>query len=165
MEPVTLPMRRTHMRPIAIAATILAAPAGAQSLDDWSGPFGGVSLGAGDGAVAGAFAGYQQDYGGLVLGGELEGSLGENADAVRLKLRAGAPVAGTLVYGLGGIGYADGTIGGLTGEGAGYVLGIGAEREVAPGLRLGAELTRDEYDFGIGDAEETKIRARLTLNF
>ena len=151
---------------ISLIALMAASPALAQSLDDWSGPFGGISLGAGDGAVAGAFAGYQRDLGGLVLGGEVEGALGEDADTARIKLRVGAPVGQTLIYGLGGIAYADGTVDGLDGSGAGYTLGLGAEREIAPGLRLGGEVTRDEHDFGgIGTAEETQVRARLTLNF
>lgn len=154
------------MRVVSVAAVILASPVAAQDLTDWSGPFGGLSIGAGEEGVAGAFAGYQQDLGGVVLGGEVEGSFSDDLETTRLKLRVGAPIGDTLVYGLGGIGYADGTLDGLTGEGAGYTIGLGAERQIAPGLRLGAEVTRDEYDFeGIGTAEDTSVRARLTLNF
>jgi hypothetical protein len=109
---------------------VTAPPPPVETGNDWTGLYGGASIGYGNldaggtdgsGALYGLRAGYDYDFGSWVLGGgldydwsdvDLEGGAGSLDAVARLKVRAGADLGNTLVYAAGGLARADANIGG-----------------------------------------------------
>lgn len=170
-------------------AGALAAPAAAQSYSSrWDGFYGGVGLGYGnfdsdaafsgdaEGFLGGVFLGYNRDYGDWVVGGEVSYDTseadfdggGEIDDLWRLKLRLGRDYGRSLVYGVGGIGWADARIGGVNRSENGWFLGAGIERAMTDRLSIGTEVLYNRFnDLGgaHNDIDGVTVQVRATLRF
>jgi hypothetical protein len=174
-------LKRTLLSSVLVA---LVAAAGGAVAEDWSGAYGGVQFGAldgdvsgatdadGSGAIAGLHAGYDVDFGTFVLGAEIDldfGSidLGDAAEVdgiARLKLRAGADLGRTIVYGTAGVARAETSLG----SGEGGFAGVGAGRRVGERAVVGGELLYQEFDDLDGSGETlgaTTATARVTFSF
>lgn len=155
---------------------------------DWTGFYAGGSLGYADvtepgttlgdevnGLTYGVHAGYDYDFGALVLGGEVEYSLFDVTDAVsglevdsvtRLKVRAGYDAGDFLPYAT--FGGARLATSGIDGEDEGYFYGVGADYRMTDSIRVGAELLRHEFDDYAGtgvDVDATTLGARVSFQF
>lgn len=163
-HPVTLPAYSYDDAGLAIAT------------DNWSGPYVGATVGgrtSGDlnfdvgnyGITAGAQAGYLQQLGSFVLGGEVQGmwtdeltyalttDAGLSQDwSVAAKGRAGVALGDLLVYGTGGAVYSELRPTGATTSGAewhtGAVFGGGVEHKLGDNLSLRAEYLQTRF-FGV----------------
>ena len=170
-----------------IAAPVMAAPMAPSS--DWSGPYGGISLGYGDvsadpnivgddfnGLMYGVFAGYDFDFGSFVVGGELELSGSDISDDVsgidvdsvaRAKLRAGYDAGRFLPYITAGAAQLN-TGGAIDESDTGYFYGIGADYKATERMRVGVEALRHEFqdfaDTGVDLTADT-ISARVAFDF
>lgn len=163
--------------PVVMAPT----PAPVYTGGDWTGAYGGLSLGYGDfdagndssdGMIYGLHAGYDYDFGSFVLGGEVEyqehdfdstGGL-DSDSTTRLKVRAGYDAGTTLIYGVAGGVQADTNMGSETG----YTVGVGAEYKVTDNVSLGAEYLYDDVSDvdGAGtDYSGNSISARVNYRF
>jgi len=178
----------------ALFATMNAAgDAAAQSrfapIDDheWTGAYGGFQLGYGDldgdgglgddeGVLGGGHLGYQRDFGRWVLGGEVDGDFtdidlggGGRIDSIaRIKGRVGRDLGRSLVYGTGGLAFADGGFGGRDVSETGWVIGGGYAWSLNERITLGTELLHHEFDDLDGpgrDASVTTLSARISFNF
>lgn len=185
---------------VAALAAVSAMPVAAQQAalteqsvstmgnGDWTGLYGGVSLGYGDvtgstvlgddinGTTYGVFAGYQRDLGSVVFGGELEWSgtewtdetIGLDVDSVaRAKLRVGYDAGAFLPYAT--IGAASvATSGAVDDDDTGMFFGAGVDYSLGNGIVLGAEVLQHEFndyaDTGI-DVSATTITARVAYSF
>ncbi len=185
---------------IAALAAVSAVPAAAQQATlteqsvstmgngDWTGLYGGVSLGYGDvtgstvlgddinGTTYGIFAGYQRDLGSVVFGGELEWSgtewtdetIGLDVDSVaRAKLRVGYDAGAFLPYAT--IGAASvATSGAVDDDDTGMFFGAGIDYSLGNGIVLGGEILQHEFndyaDTGI-DVSATTFTARVAYSF
>lgn len=173
----------TEPAPEPIIAPAPVVPVAATG-NDWTGGYGGLSLGYGWGAdaadeaddmVYGLFGGYNYDFGNFVLGGELEHALTEmeNDDVsidsmTRLKLRAGYDLGKTLVYGVVGANHAKADIGGKGLADTGYSYGLGLDYAMTDNIALGAEVLRNEFsDFDNNgtDLSATTLGARVSFRF
>jgi len=148
---------------------------------DWTGAYGGLSLGyanidagAGvddDSVIGGAHIGYDYDFGRFVMGGEVEYEAldatvgGVDVDSVtRLKVRAGYDAGRTLVYGVAGGARADSSIG----DDEGYVVGAGVEYGLTQNISVGGEYLYHNFDNFAGtgnDIEANTISARVNYRF
>lgn len=157
------------------------APAPVYTGGDWTGAYGGISLGYGDydfdpsssdGMIYGLHAGYDHDFGSFVLGGELEyqahdfdTDAGFSSDsATRLKLRAGYDAGNTLIYAVAGGVNVDSNMG----DDTGYTVGLGAEYKVTDKVSVGAEYLYDDIsDFNDSGEDYTgnSISARVNYRF
>jgi opacity protein-like surface antigen len=157
--------------PVAVAP----APMGG----DWTGAYGGLSLGNAwlnadnlddSEMVYGVHGGYDYDFGLFVLGGELDYQTGDNLalgatevdDVVRLKARAGYDLGQTLVYGVLGAAQVNTS----DADDTGWVAGLGAEYKVTDNVSLGAEYLYHQFDDfdGTGvdiDADTLSLRANF----
>lgn len=185
---------------VAALAAVSAMPVAAQQaalteqsvstmgMGDWTGLYGGVSLGYGDvtgstvlgddinGTTYGVFAGYQRDLGTVVVGGELEWSgtewtdetIGLDVDSVaRAKVRLGYDAGAFLPYAT--IGAAQvATSGAVDDDDTGMFYGAGIDYSLGNGIVLGAEILQHEFDdyadTGI-DVSATTITARVAYSF
>jgi opacity protein-like surface antigen len=185
---------------VAALAAVSAMPVAAQQAalteqsvstmgnGDWTGLYGGVSLGYGDvtgstvlgddinGTTYGVFAGYQRDLGSVVFGGELEWSgtewtdetIGLDVDSVaRAKVRVGYDAGAFLPYAT--IGAASvATSGAVDDDDTGMFYGAGIDYSLGNGIVLGAEILQHEFDdyadTGI-DVSATTITARVAYSF
>jgi opacity protein-like surface antigen len=186
---------------IALAGTVaLTAPAAAQEaalteqsvstmgMGDWTGLYGGVSLGYGDvsgdvvlgddinGTNYGIFVGYQRQFNAVVVGGELEWSatewtddtIGLDVDSVaRAKVRLGYDAGSFLPYAV--IGAAQvATSGAVDDDDNGWFYGAGVDFGLGNGIVLGAEVLQHEFndyaDTGI-DVSATTLTARVAYSF
>jgi len=185
---------------VAALAAVSAIPAAAQQatlteqsvstmgMGDWTGLYGGVSLGYGDvtgstvlgddinGTTYGVFAGYQRDLGTVVVGGELEWSgtewtdetIGLDVDSVaRAKVRLGYDAGAFLPYAT--IGAAQvATSGAVDDDDTGMFYGAGIDYSLGNGIVLGAEILQHEFDdyadTGI-DVSATTVTARVAYSF
>lgn len=151
--------------------------------NDWSGFYAGGQLGYGDvsgpedlggsGAIGGAHIGYNHDFGGWVLGGELDANaanigLGGGVDFDRLmhaKLRLGADMGNTLLYVAGGVAYAD--IGDMSDRG--YFGGVGLDYDLGNSWIVGGEVLYHEFkDFDGNDGlnfDATTLNAKVSFRF
>jgi opacity protein-like surface antigen len=186
---------------IALAGTVaLTAPAAAQeaalteqsvssmSMGDWTGLYGGVSLGYGDvsgnvvlgddinGTTYGVFVGYQRQFDAIVVGGELEWSatewtddtIGLDVDSVaRAKVRLGYDAGSFLPYAVIGAAQVS-TSGAVDDDDNGWFYGAGVDFGLGNGVILGAEVLQHEFDdyadTGI-DVSATTITARVAYSF
>jgi predicted porin len=173
------------MDPKLLSAVLaLAAAAGPVAAGDWTGASGGFQFsvlggeasggaeGDGSGGLAGVHAGYDVDFGRFVLGAEVDldfGAidLGDGAEVdslTRLKLRAGADLGRTFVYGTAGLARAETSLG--TGEGG--FAGVGAGWQVGARMTVGGEVLYQQFEDidGSGvDVEATTATARVTFRF
>lgn len=162
----------------------LLASANAAVAEDWTGAYGGVQFGAlggdvsgssdgdGSGGIVGFHAGYDVDFGTFVLGAEVDLDFGRidfgdaaEVDAVaRLKLRAGADLGRTFVYGTAGVARAETSLG----SGDGGFAGVGAGRRVGDRMTVGGEVLYQEFedlDGSGADLGATTATARVTFSF
>jgi hypothetical protein len=174
-------MRRTLF---ALVLAGLLVPAGGAMAEDWGGAYGGVQFGVldgdvsgssdgdGSGGIVGLHAGYDVDFGTFVLGAEIDldfggvdlGDAAEVDGISRLKLRAGADLGRTFVYGTAGLARADTSLG--TGDGG--FAGVGAGRRVGDRMTVGGEVLYQEFediDGSGADLGATTATARVTFSF
>lgn len=147
---------------------------------DWTGAYGGLSLGnlsaEADGGlddsegVYGIHGGYDYDFGQFVVGGELDYQTGEDIqlggieadDVLRAKLRGGYDLGRTLVYGTVGAAQLNTNIG----DDTGYVGGVGVEYKVTEQFTVGGEYLAHRFDdfddTGVDvDADTVSIRGNF----
>ncbi|ASP22177.1 outer membrane protein beta-barrel domain protein [Antarctobacter heliothermus] len=182
---------------VAATATLGAAPVLAGSLDDtpvevvpaapivpvapigvdWTGLYGGLSLGnmnaqgagtSNNGTIFGLHTGYDYDFGKVVVGGEFEYQAGDDYDlggvdvdnVMRLKGRVGYEMGQSLLYGTAGVARIDTALGDATGP----VGGVGLEYRVNDRVSIGGEALAHSFDDvgGSGvdvDAQTFSLRA------
>ncbi|MEY1555640.1 outer membrane protein [Yoonia sp. R2331] len=168
-------------------APVAVAPAPVYTGGNWTGFYAGANLGYGqlnaDGFsddtedyTYGVHAGYLYDLGSFVLGGELEydateitdAATGINLDGVaRAKVRAGYDAGQWLPYVTAGAAQAYSS-GALEADDTGYFAGLGVDYQVAPNIRLGAEVLQhqfDDFNGGGTDIEATTASVRVGFTF
>lgn len=170
--------------PVATPVPVVAVPTSA----DWTGGYAGLSLGYGDASTSaglvnnaddltyGVFAGYMQDLGSLVLGGEVEFSGSDIADGTtgvgiesetQLKVKAGYDAGSWLPYLTAGWSSLS-TDGAVNATDTGYVYGAGLDYQMTDSVRVGAEVLNHQYDdfnaSGV-DQEMTTIGLRAAYTF
>ena len=171
-----------------VAAPAPMAPAAPQPT--WTGPFIGAQVGWGrttfdetplgdfddDGEVYGAQLGYDVEFGGFVLGGELsylQAELEPDEEdielerAVRLLGRGGFSLGRTLIYAKGGGAWLDGTTGDDGADDLAWVAGGGVEHLVTDSISAGLEyLYHHKNNFGDEpDIDVTLQTVTLRVNF
>ncbi len=150
---------------------------------DWSGPYAGLQAGWADADAEdddddwfiGAHAGYDHDFGGFILGGELaydwldmDAGDTELDHLVRATLKGGyAFTEQTMAYVKGGAAWLDGEDSGNSSESEfGWVAGAGVEHRFTETVSGGVEyLWHDVNNFGDDDVELQTLAARLTFRF
>ncbi len=164
----------------AVPEPVLMTPAApAQTVGNWTGgdwtggyvggqlSYGNASAGApdGNGALYGLRAGYDYDFGKLVLGGSVEydksdiglsGNAGSLDSVTRLKIRAGADLGRTLVYATAGPAHADATIAGVGRSDNGYFGGVGAEYRMTDQWSVGGEILSHRFNNFDGTGTDVK---------
>ena len=166
-----------------VVEPIIEAPAPyVAPLSDWTGAYGGLSLGyadistsagdQGEGATYGATLGYDYDFGNFVLGGAVDydfadidvgGTTVENL--ARLKLRAGYEMGRGLLDATGGAAQASLA---NRGEDTGYFAGIGYEHMLTDKVSIGGEVLYHAFDDFNGsgiDVEATTAAAKVNFRF
>ena len=157
-----------------------------EPLSDWTGAYAGAQLGYGmgeaadedaDGLLGGLHLGYNYDFGTLVLGGEidhdfasvdLENDLGSIDNITRAKLKLGADLGNTLLYGTGGAAWAEADVDGDSLNDQGYFVGAGATYKVSQSLSVGGEYLYhafDDFDDSDADVDLSTVTARVSYNF
>jgi len=174
---------------IAPTPAPVPAPAPIPTGRDWTGFYGGGSLGFGsldldgvdgdfEGALYGLHAGYNYDLGSFVLGGELEASATndftldggdlELENVLRAKVRAGYDAGNYLPYVTAGWAQAsvdDGAGGTLEDDGIFY--GVGLDYAFGDTITVGGEYLRHDFeDFdGGSDIQADTFGLRVSYNF
>ncbi len=125
----------------------------------WSGFYAGGHVGYAfaeeDGFVVGGQLGYNWQFNQFVVGAEADASwadLGESDSLASIRLRAGIPIDRLLVYGTGGVAFADF-------EDSSWVAGAGVEYAITDKLSAGLEYLH--YDFDNANV----VRARVNYKF
>ncbi|MBF9032350.1 outer membrane beta-barrel protein [Rhodobacterales bacterium HKCCE3408] len=169
---------------------VTVAPAPVSPSYDWTGFYVGGQLGFGDvntdgaanvdgdGVLGGVHAGYNWDFGNVVLGAEvdydtsdieLDGGAGTIDDVARARLRAGYDFGnGVLAYGALGGAYAGATIGGVEQEDTGWLAGAGVAYDMGNNWVVGGDVTYHQFDDfdGTGvDVDVTTATARVSYRF
>lgn len=174
-------LRKTPL--LAAFTTLLAVPATAQSLDDFTGFYAGAQLGYAsvdtdiglDGSdwIGGIIFGYDYDFGDWVIGAGFDydwadvdiGGAATLEDVWRVKVRGGYNFDNSLIYAT--IGYADAGTDTL-GSSDGWLGGIGYEYRIRSDLSIGAELLYHEFDnfnnTGV-DVDATTLQFRASYRF
>ncbi len=171
----------------AAPAPVMAAPM-YSSGTDWTGFYGGLSLGYGDvegstvlgtdisGMVYGVHGGYDYDLGSLVLGGELDYVMGDITDdsigldvesVLRAKARVGYDAGAFMPYATVGVAQLT-TTGAVDDNDTGYLYGVGVDYAFGPNLVLGAEVLQHEFDDYAGtgiDVSALTAAARVSYKF
>lgn len=147
---------------------------------DWTGAYGGVSLGYadvetsagtnGDGAIGGVTLGYDYDFGNFVLGTSVDydfadidvgGTTLENV--ARLKVRGGYDLGNGLVYATAGAAqaYTDNL-----GDDTGYFAGVGYEHKLTNAISVGGEVLYHEFeDFNGSGTTVEATTAQIKMNY
>lgn len=172
------------------AAPIARASRGRLRADGgWTGFYGGVQLGFGDGnlnrgggsdtgVLGGAHAGYLHDFNSFVAGVEASVSLadiefdkgagGDIDTLARLGVRLGRAFGDTLVYGAAGGAFVDGDYGGRNEDELGYFVGGGIEHRLNTRWSVGVAANYHRFD-GYGgpgrDLDLVTVEGRLSLRF
>jgi outer membrane immunogenic protein len=155
---------------------------------DWSGFYGGLSLGYGDvtgssvigedmnGLLYGIHGGYNMDFGSYVLGAEIDysgaditdDSIGLDAESVlRGKVRLGYDAGQYMPYAVIGAAQLT-TTGAIDDMDNGYLYGVGFDYAVADNMVLGAELLQHEFEDYAGsgiDVSATTVAVRVSYRF
>ncbi|MCK0119783.1 porin family protein [Loktanella sp. F6476L] len=171
------PVAAAAPSPVAVAAPVSYG-------NDWSGAYGGLSLGYGDvdatgvtgdfeGTTFGGHIGYNYDMGNVVLGAELE-AVGtddfvndatglELEQVLRAKVRAGYDAGAYLPYVTAGV--AQATVNGD--EDNGYFYGLGVDYALSDSFTVGGEVLRHEFEDFNGGADITAdtVGLRVSYNF
>ncbi len=177
---------------VAVSTTLGIAPAAAQTPGlvydaDWTGPYAGLQFGrsiadmsSGDDGTGSAFglqAGYRNDFGSFVLGGEVQYDwthleLGDGQGSVdslgRLKVDAGYGVGSWLFYGTFGATRAAAEFEGDDYDEWGWLAGFGVDYMVTEPIAIGFEV--QHHGFGeLGDTgrdfDATTVEAGITFRF
>ncbi len=151
------------------------APLPVDTSPDWTGLWAGGQLGfAQVGVIAGVMAGYDYDFGTVVVGGGVDYDLANTdigeadtdlENVFRVRLRGGFEIGQGLLYGAGG--YAQVETDTLGREG-GYFLGAGYEYLVTPGFSYGGEVLYQDFDRYSDtpvDVNATTLQLRGTFRF
>ena len=171
--------------PAPVVAPVAVAPAPVMTGGDWTGFYAGGQLGYGrvtsdalsdtaEGATYGVHAGYDYDFGSLVVGGEVDYDWADIEDegtgialdnVARLKLRVGYDAGNFLPYLTGGI--AQATTGGALDEtDTGAFAGLGVAYKVTDSIRVGGEVLRHEFnDFADSGADIEATTASLRVSY
>lgn len=155
---------------------------------DWTGFYAGGSLGYADvtgsttlgdevnGLTYGVHAGYLQDLGNIVLGGELELSGADITDDVsglsvdsvaRAKARVGYDAGQFMPYLTAGVAQLT-TSGAIDDKDTGYFGGVGLDYQLSDQLTVGGEVLQHKFDDFAGsgiDVEAMSIGARVSFRF
>lgn len=177
---MTTPVTEPYVAPVAVVAELTP---------DWTGFYGGASLGYGsvdstagvadgNGWLGGLLAGYRWDFGTFVAGIEGDydwanidlgnGGSGSLDDVYRLKLQAGADLGQTFLYGTAGLAWADVSGGGASASSDGWVAGVGADYNLGNNWLVGAEVlynSFDDFDKSGIDVDATTVKARVAYQF
>jgi len=163
----------------------MAPPVMVNTGGDWTGFYAGGSLGYAtaseddpatfdaDGVTYGLHAGYDYDFGSLVLGGELGISgfdVEDGANSVdtvsRAKLRAGYDAGSYMPYLTVGVAQLD--VGGLNLDDTGPVYGLGMDYQFTDSIRIGGEVLKHEFnnfaETGL-DFDATTAAVRVSFDF
>lgn len=152
------------MKTLLVATCLTVASATCALAQDWSGAYGGLTVGKGnadiraffgvdinfdyEGEAYGLFAGYNVQNGNIVFGGELavqSANLGQSGYVesldrlIDLKGRLGYSFGSTLVYGVAGYSQNRAVSGGTHSTGNGHSYGIGAEVKTGERMFVGVE--------------------------
>ncbi|RYG91743.1 porin family protein [Loktanella sp. IMCC34160] len=163
-------------------------PAPVATGGDWTGFYAGGSLGYADvtgsstlgdevnGLTYGVHAGYLQDLGSIVLGGELELSGADITDDVsglsvdsvaRAKARVGYDAGQFMPYLTAGAAQLT-TSGAIDDKDTGYFGGIGLDYQLSDQLTIGGEVLQHKFDDFAGsgiDVEAMSVSARVSFRF
>lgn len=181
-EPVYVAPAETVIAPVAAVVT---------PISDWSGMYAGVHVGYGNGRLEevgssvratgvlyGGHVGYNYDFGTVVVGGEIDYSVGDLefetapgaafTDLAHLKARVGYDMGSMLVYGVVGLAYTKLEIGLATYDDTGYAVGLGADYKIASNWTAGAEYLYSHFENF--DDENVNVgihslQARISYNF
>lgn len=153
---------------------------------DWTGGYVGGQLGYGDisatgldgdGILGGVHAGYDWDFGNWVVGAGIDHDIADidlgngagSLDSVtRLKLRAGADLGQTLLYGTAGAAHARADVGGSNLSDDGWFVGIGADYRLTDSWTVGGEVLTHQFDNFDGsgvDIDATTATLRASFRF
>lgn len=178
---------------VAPTAPVMMAPAPVMT-GDWGGFYAGASIGYGkasgdnngvdvfngndpDGALYGLHAGYNYDFGTLVLGGELEYQFTDikddptdvSIDAIaRAKVRAGYDAGNFMPYLTAGVAQAYLNDSGTDVDDSGYFYGAGLDYKFGENIVVGAEILQHQFDDfnGTGtDLEAMTASLRVSYKF
>ncbi|WP_323783751.1 outer membrane protein [Thalassovita sp.] len=168
------------------AEPVITTPAPVVSTGgDWTGAYGGLSLGygdvsttgtstlSGDDVIGGLSLGYDYDFGQFVLGAGLDYDVSnidlngtDTLDSIgRLKLRAGYDLGRGLIYATGGV--AQASLASM-GDDTGYFAGIGYEHMLTDNISVGGEVLYHAFDNFNGsgtDVEATTASAKVNFRF
>jgi outer membrane immunogenic protein len=175
--------------PVVAAPVVAATPAPSYAANgDWSGFYGGLSLGYGDvtgssvigddmnGLTYGVHGGYNYDFGTFVMGGEIEYSGSDITDdtidldvesVLRGKLRLGYDAGQFMPYAVVGAAQLT-TTGAIDDKDDGYLYGVGIDYAFSDNLVMGAELLQHEFEDYTGsgiDVSATTAAARISYRF
>lgn len=149
---------------VAPPTPVVVAPQ-APAMPDWTGFYGGVHLGmghtkadngvaGGSGVVGGIQAGYLQDFGKWVAGGELrytksnmklDGGAGKVKHSEGIELKAGPKFGRTFVYAALGAGRMNADFGGASHSDSGYFGGLGVDYHLNNNWSVGGEVLTGRY--------------------
>ncbi|MBR9650312.1 outer membrane protein [Thalassovita aquimarina] len=181
---IAAPAFAGSVAPAPADPVIAPAPVASPGID-WTGAYGGLSLGyadvstsgaaslSGDGMIGGLSLGYDYDLGNIVLGAGIDYDISDidvgGADTLesvaRLKLRAGYEMGRGLLYATGGA--AQASLANL-GEDTGYFAGIGYEHMLTDKVSIGGEVLYHAFDDFNGsgiDVEATTAAAKVNFRF
>ncbi|SHE66966.1 Opacity protein [Loktanella atrilutea] len=179
--------------PTIDVAPTMVMPAPTASPADWTGAYVGGSLGyaridgtfngadlfAGspDGTAYGIHAGYNRDFGRVVVGGELQyeatdvqegSSFLQFGSIARAKLRVGYDAGRFMPYATTGVARASISNSSFAGEDTGAFAGLGVDYRYTPSLSVGAEILQHRFDDFNGSGVEldaTTMGLRASFNF
>lgn len=185
---------KTSVKAAAIALMAFGTGAVSANAQDWSGLYGGLAAGTGNGtntnwvgtfdisgSIAGLFVGYNFQNGNLVYGAELAASkAGIDIDTcgacdynrfIDVKARVGWSSGKALYFGVLGYGVDTYEVAPDQSDGDGLLYGVGVDFMVSDKLFLGAEVLRRNLShdpqgvFVAFDADITTVAARIGIRF